>query len=84
MSYTTIFLRQERLPYNEGWRPSTLETNWGTIGAMSARIQAASPPEENLLIGSQTMRKVLDGEEVGGDSPCQAGGTGCSGLSRRA
>lgn len=54
---------EERLPYNEGWRPSTTETNLVTLGAMANSLIAASGEAvpEGLLITTNTLKLAFGG-----------------------
>lgn len=83
VSFTEVFLREERMPFLEGWRMPQLGTNWPTLLVMSQRIMAVSPPEEEVEMVGWTMEGVFSGAEVEGSELCQLGGTGCEGLSKR-
>lgn len=54
---------QERLPFNEGWRPSTTPTTLASLGAMIAEIQLASGETlpEGLVLGEAAYAAALAG-----------------------
>ncbi|KAK4701101.1 hypothetical protein P7C70_g5137, partial [Phenoliferia sp. Uapishka_3] len=83
VSYVKTFFESERLPYDEGWRPTTVETNLATLGLMVAQLQMASPSaalaEEDFTITESTLKAAFSGDEVDGLIPCPLGGTGCVG-----
>lgn len=56
-------LEEERLPYNEGWRPTTTQTNLNTLGAMILALNAASGEvlPEGLLITTNTLKFAFGG-----------------------
>jgi len=42
LEWVKVLFEEERLPYNEGWRPTAQETTLLTLGALIAQLTAAS------------------------------------------
>ncbi|CAD0099896.1 unnamed protein product [Aureobasidium mustum] len=59
LSYVRTFFEQERLPWNEGWRPFPEATNAANVAALAAAALAADP---NLL--PNAVRVVIDTPSV--------------------
>lgn len=49
VEYVKIFFEQERLPYNEGWRPTKQSTNLASLAGLILQLNAATG--ENLPEG---------------------------------
>ncbi len=60
---TTSATRQERLPYNEGWRRPATQTNLLTLGAMVLELVAANGDAlpEGLEITTNTLKLAFGG-----------------------
>jgi len=58
LEYVKVFFEQERLPYNEGWRPTATETNLNSLGAMILALNKANGEvvPEGLLITTNTVK----------------------------
>ena len=58
-----IMIEQERLPYNEGWRPTTQETNLFTLGSMIMQLIAANKDAlpEGLEITTNSLKLAFGG-----------------------
>jgi len=58
LEYVKVFFEQERLPYNEGWRPTAAETNLNTLGAMVLALNLANGEvvPEGLLLTTNTVK----------------------------
>jgi hypothetical protein len=56
-------VEQERLPYNEGWRPSTTQTTLFTLGDMILQLSAANKDilPEGLEITTNTLKLAFGG-----------------------
>lgn len=54
---------EERLPYNEGWRPPTESTTLSTLGAMVLQLIAANKDAlpEGLEITTNTLKLAFGG-----------------------
>ncbi len=54
---------QERLPYTEGWRPPTTQTNLLTLGNMILALNAANGEEipEGLEVMTNTLKLAFGG-----------------------
>jgi len=63
LEYVEIFFEEERLPYNEGWRPPTTQTNLATLAAMVLELNAANGEvvPEGLLITTNTLKLAFGG-----------------------
>ncbi|KAG4418243.1 hypothetical protein IFR04_008601 [Cadophora malorum] len=63
VDWVKIFFEEERLPYNEGWRPTAQETNLLTLGAMILQLNAANKEAlpEGLLITTNTLKLAFGG-----------------------
>ena len=75
--YVRIFFQEERLPFNEGWRPSVLETNLASLSLLIPQLQALTPLEEGITITQSTLTNVFNGRELSGLTPCFLGGSPC-------
>jgi hypothetical protein len=56
-------IEEERLPYNEGWRPTATETNLNTLGAMVLQLISANNDAlpEGLEITVNTLKLAFGG-----------------------
>ncbi|CAL3970891.1 unnamed protein product [Diplocarpon coronariae] len=63
VDYVKVFFEQERLPYNEGWRPTAQETNLFTLGGMILQLIAANNDTlpEGLEITTNTLKLAFGG-----------------------
>lgn len=63
LKYVKIFFEEERLPYNEGWRPPKAQTNLATLGTMILELNAANGEvlPEGLEITIQTLKMAFGG-----------------------
>ncbi|KAG4434921.1 hypothetical protein IFR05_009590 [Cadophora sp. M221] len=63
VEWVKVFFEQERLPYNEGWRPTAQETNLVTLGGMILQLVAANKDTlpEGLLITTNTLKLAFGG-----------------------
>jgi hypothetical protein len=57
------FVEEERLPYLEGWRPPTAETNLATLAVIVSQLQQASGEAlpEGLLVTINTLKTAFGG-----------------------
>ncbi len=66
LCFTTRLTRgieEERLPYLEGWRPTTAETNLATLAVMVSQLQQASGEAlpEGLILTTNTLEQAFGG-----------------------
>ncbi|KAI9051161.1 hypothetical protein LZ554_005263 [Drepanopeziza brunnea f. sp. 'monogermtubi'] len=63
VEYVKVLFEQERLPYNEGWRPTISETNLSTLAGMILQLIAASNDvlPEGLVITANTLKLAFGG-----------------------
>ncbi|CZS89794.1 hypothetical protein WAI453_002840 [Rhynchosporium graminicola] len=63
VEYVKVLFEEERLPYNEGWRPTASETNLVTLGAMILQLIAANKEAlpEGLEITTNTLKIAFGG-----------------------
>ncbi len=60
-----ILTEEERLPYNEGWRPTTTQTAQLTLGDMILQLIAANNDAlpEGLEITLNTLKLAFEGHD---------------------
>jgi hypothetical protein len=63
IEYVRALFEEERLPYQEGWRPTTKPTTLATLGAMVLELNAANGEvlPEGLILGESSLRAVFKG-----------------------
>lgn len=63
VSYVRTFFEQERLPYAEGWKAPSTQTNLLTLGDMVLRLNQAAGEEvpEGLILGASTLKTAFSG-----------------------
>lgn len=63
MQGLTWVAEEERLPYNEGWRPAKIPTNLFTLGSMILALNSASGETlpEGLEITTNTLNLAFGG-----------------------
>lgn len=68
VAFLTGRIEEERLPYNEGWRPSTIPTNLVSVVAMTLELIAAGGEilPEGLEVTENTVGKILAGKPIEG------------------
>ncbi|PGH16317.1 hypothetical protein AJ79_01859 [Helicocarpus griseus UAMH5409] len=66
VEWVKIFFEQERLPYNEGWRRPSIQTNAVTLVPLIARLMAAGGQilPEALTMAENALEKILTGEPI--------------------
>lgn len=66
LNFVNVFFREERLPYDEGWRKPADQTSLQSLGDMIWRLYAASPeplPEGLEVITMGALRRALEGRD---------------------
>lgn len=63
VEYVQALFEEERLPYEEGWRPTLLPTTLPSLAAMIIELNIANGEElpEGLIISTHTLQAVLIG-----------------------
>ncbi|EPE27336.1 Cloroperoxidase [Glarea lozoyensis ATCC 20868] len=63
IEYVRALFEEERLPYQEGWKPTTTPTTLATLGAMVLELNAANGEvlPEGLILGESSLRAVFKG-----------------------
>jgi hypothetical protein len=63
IEYVRALFEEERLPYAEGWKPTTQTTTLATLGAMALELNAANGEvlPEGLILGESSLRAVFKG-----------------------
>lgn len=63
VDFVNILFEQERLPYNEGWRPTVAPTTLSSLGQMIFELNIANGEEipEGLIIGEHSLQAALIG-----------------------
>jgi len=70
VDFVNILFEQERLPYQEGWRPTVAPTTLGSLAQMVTELNIANGEEipEGLIVSEHTLKAVLIGlDAVTGD-----------------
>ena len=70
INFVRSLFEEDRLPYEQGWRPSTTPTTLTSLGAMIVELNAANgePIPEGLILGTHSLQAVLVGlDAVTGD-----------------
>ncbi|KAL8290494.1 hypothetical protein RQP46_002752 [Phenoliferia psychrophenolica] len=78
--FVEIFFREERLAWQEGWRPPHAETNLLTLPPMIFRLKEANPPEATKAEAGgllETVVEMLFHKEHASQLPCWKGGPNC-------
>ncbi|PNS14734.1 hypothetical protein CAC42_1756 [Sphaceloma murrayae] len=63
VNYINALFQEERLPYNEGWRPTKDPTTLSSLGAMVVALNAANGEivPEGLILGEYSLKAALIG-----------------------
>ncbi|KAL1303249.1 hypothetical protein AAFC00_006663 [Neodothiora populina] len=66
VDYVNVFFQEERLPYEEGWRPTLEPTTLSTLGAMIFELNIANGEvvPEGSILGEHSLRAVLVGVDA--------------------
>lgn len=70
VNFIQSLFEEERLPYEQGWRPTTEPTTLFSLGAMILELNLANGEEvpEGLIVGTHTLQAALIGlDAVTGD-----------------
>ncbi|PGH23673.1 hypothetical protein AJ80_02279 [Polytolypa hystricis UAMH7299] len=68
VDWVRTFFEEERLPYNEGWRPPKMTTNLATVTAMTLELILAGGEvlPEGLEVTENLVGKILAGKPIEG------------------
>lgn len=66
INYVKSLFEQEKLPYQQGWRPSTEMVTLQTLGDMVFELYLANGADaapEGLLVGADALKDVWEGRD---------------------